>query len=196
LTVTSPALIIRATCEREYSGASRIDTNTSSRMRSCSAPAVIVVGIITSVIYRRDPQITASRAGAAAVRSAVPERWPRREGSSRCWSRLSRRHRWSSDSLTPCQASNRTSIQPAPSSTARRLSSRRLVSCDLAPAMSFPPRRARRQPFFQGLSTTVAPFRPRDPSHRHANVKTNVEMSTSVQRACAAVATALLEAMR
>src|SRR5260370_41895566 len=49
-TVTSPALIIRATCEREYSGASRIETNTSRRMRSCSAAAVIVVGKITCAI--------------------------------------------------------------------------------------------------------------------------------------------------
>jgi hypothetical protein len=47
-------LIIRATCEREYSRASRIETNTSSRMRSCSAPAVIVVGRITGAIYRID----------------------------------------------------------------------------------------------------------------------------------------------
>src|SRR5271167_5216303 len=47
LTVTSPALIIRATCEREYSGASRIDTKTSSRIRSCSASAIIVDGRIT-----------------------------------------------------------------------------------------------------------------------------------------------------
>ena len=67
LTVTSPALIIRATCEREYSGARRIETNTSSRMRSCSAPAVIVVGRITSAIYRIDAQITASRAAESAA---------------------------------------------------------------------------------------------------------------------------------
>ena len=40
LTVTSPALIIRATCEREYSGARRVEINTSRRIRSCAASAL------------------------------------------------------------------------------------------------------------------------------------------------------------
>jgi hypothetical protein len=131
LTVTSPALIIRATCEREYTGARRIDTNTSSRIRSCSAPAAIVVGKITSAIYRVDAQITASRVAESAVRSmALAERRRRQRaaGSSRwCWWR-SRRRRWSSDSRTKCPALNKTSIRPKPSRTAQRLSSRESLS--------------------------------------------------------------------
>jgi hypothetical protein len=43
-------LIIRATCERENSGARRIDMNTSRRIRSCVASAVIEAGKITTVI--------------------------------------------------------------------------------------------------------------------------------------------------
>jgi hypothetical protein len=44
-------LIIRATCEREYSGARRIEINTSSRIRSCAAAAVIEAGKIMKADY-------------------------------------------------------------------------------------------------------------------------------------------------
>src|SRR5215472_3426485 len=51
LTVTSPALIIRATCDREYSGARRADTNTSSRIPVQLLSAVMVAPVLMAPDY-------------------------------------------------------------------------------------------------------------------------------------------------
>ena len=51
LTVTSPALIIRATCDREYSGARRADTKTSSRMPVQLLSAVMVAPALMAPGY-------------------------------------------------------------------------------------------------------------------------------------------------